>query len=59
MIRDSIVEELHQIRRAHAEEFKFDLNAICEDYRKQEKESKMRVVSLPPKRKKAKQGEQP
>lgn len=50
MIRDSIVEELHQIRRTHAEEFKFDVNAICEEYRRQEKQSKLQVVSLPPKR---------
>lgn len=28
---DSIVEEIHQMRFAHAEEFEFDLHAIFQD----------------------------
>lgn len=39
MIDDPIVDEIRRIRRAYAERFNNDLHAICEDLRKQERES--------------------
>jgi hypothetical protein len=49
MIEDPIVEEIHEIRRAHAAKFNFDVAAICADYREREKQSKLKVVSRLPK----------
>ena len=49
-MKDPIVEEIREIRDAHAAKFQFDLHAICEDLRKQEKTCGHPVVSLPPKR---------
>ena len=49
-MKDPIVEEVRKIRDAHAAKFQFDLHAICEDLRKQEKTCGHPVVSLPPKR---------
>ena len=37
MIDDPIVNEIRQIGRAYAEQFNFDLHAICEDLRRQER----------------------
>ncbi len=48
-MKDPIVEEIREIRDAHAAKFQFDLHAICEDLRKQEKTCGHPVVSLPPK----------
>ena len=39
MIDDPIVNEIRQISRAYAEQFDFDLHAMCEDLRRQERES--------------------
>ena len=39
MIDDPIVNEIRRIRRAYAERFNNDLHAICEDLRRQERES--------------------
>ena len=39
MIDDPIVNEIRQIRRAYAERFNNDLHAICDDLRRQERES--------------------
>ena len=39
MIDDPIVNEIRRIRRAYAERFNHDLHAICEDLRRQERES--------------------
>ena len=49
-MKDPIVEEIRKIRDAHAAKFQFDLHAICEDLRKQERTCGHPVVSLPPKR---------
>ena len=46
-MKDPIVEEIRKIRDAHAAKFQFDLHAICEDLRKQEKTCGHPVVSLP------------
>ncbi len=50
MWTDPIVEEIHQIRFAHAEKFKFDLRAIYDDLKKHESANSQRVVALPIKR---------
>ena len=39
MIDDPIVNEICQIRQAYAGEFNNDLHAMCEDLRRQERES--------------------
>ncbi len=48
-MKDPIVEEVRNIRDAHATKFNFNLHAICEDLRKKEKSCGHPVVSLPPK----------
>ncbi len=50
MIKDTIIDEIHKVRRQHGEKFNFDVKAICEDYRKEEKESKLMLTTLPPKK---------
>jgi hypothetical protein len=40
MIDDPIVNEIRRIRKAYAQKFNNDLHAICEDLRRQERESK-------------------
>jgi hypothetical protein len=49
-VKDPIVEEVRRARDAHAKQFNYDLDAICEDLRKREKASGQPTVSLPPKR---------
>ena len=39
MINDPIVNEIRRIRQAYAARFNNDLHAICEDLRRQERES--------------------
>ena len=50
VVKDPIVEEVRRARDAHAKQFNYDLDAICEDLRKREKASGQPTVSLPPKR---------
>lgn len=50
MIKDPIIEEIHQLRNEHAARFNFDIAAICADYREHEKKSKLNIVSRAPKR---------
>ena len=47
---DPIVEEIRRAREAHAKQFNYDLDAICEDLRKREKASGLPTVSFAPKR---------
>ncbi len=47
---DQIVEEVREARRKHAERFKFDLHAICEDLKKKEITCGHPVKSLPAKK---------
>lgn len=47
---DPIVEEVRAVRRAHAARFNYDLKAICEDIREQERKSGLKYVSYPPRR---------
>lgn len=49
MIKDPIVEEIRKEREAHAAKFNYDLRAIYEDLKIQEKKSKRKFVNLPPK----------
>jgi hypothetical protein len=46
---DIIVEETRKVREEHAEGFDFNLKAIYEDLKEQEKRSGREVVSLTPK----------
>jgi hypothetical protein len=49
-MKDPIVEEVRRAREAHAKQFNYDLDAICEDLRKPEKTAGRPTVSLSPKR---------
>ena len=49
MIKDPIVEEIHKIRYEHAAKHNFNVAAICAEYREREKQSKLNLVSRPPK----------
>ncbi|MHB9029046.1 MAG: hypothetical protein ACYC9O_09770 [Candidatus Latescibacterota bacterium] len=59
MYQDPIVEEVGRIRDEHAARFGYNLEAIYEDLKRAEKMSGRKVVSLPPKRLREKQGERP
>jgi hypothetical protein len=48
MKQDMIVEEVRQIREAHAGKFNYDLKRICEDLKEKEINCGHPVVSLPP-----------
>ena len=50
MWKDSIVENVRKVREEHAEKFRYDLDAIYQDLKKQEKRSGRKVVSLTAKR---------
>jgi len=47
MWTDPIVEEIHQIRLAHAEKCNFDMRTIFYDLKEHQKNNKRRVVTLP------------
>lgn len=49
MKEDPIVEEIRQVREAHAAKFNYDLWAIYKDIKEYEKKSKRTYVSYPPK----------
>ncbi len=49
MINDPIVEEVRKERDEHASKFNYDIQAIYEDLKKQEKKNKHKFVTLPPK----------
>jgi hypothetical protein len=51
MWTDPIVEEIHQIRLAHAEKHNFNLEAIFNDIKAHEIRDKRHVVTMPIKRK--------
>ena len=50
MWRDPIVEEVRNIREAHARKFNYDLEAIFREIKKQEKTSGRKFISFTPKR---------
>ena len=50
MRNDPIVDEIRRIRQEHTDKFNGNLNAICEDIRRQERESGRQYVTYPPRR---------
>ncbi len=50
MWNDPIVEEARTARNEHAKKFNYDLNAIAADLKKQQKSSKRKFVTLPPRK---------
>ena len=48
MRNDPIVDEIRRIRQEHTDRFHGDLHAICEDLRRQERQSGREYVSYPP-----------
>ena len=50
MMKDPIVEEVRETRRAHARKFDYDLKAIYADIKKRERASGKTFLSFPPKR---------
>lgn len=47
---DPIVDEVRRVRDAHAAKFNYDLDAIFQDIKEQEKQSGLKFVSYPPRR---------
>ncbi len=50
MRKDPIVEAVRKVRERHAARFAYDLDAICQDLKKQEQQGSRKVVSLTPRR---------
>ena len=50
MWNDPIVEEVRNVRNEHAKKFNYDLGAIVADLKKQQKGSKRKFITLPPKK---------
>lgn len=50
MWNDIIVEEVRKVREEHAAKFNYNLDAIFQDLKKQQKKGGRKVVSLPAKR---------
>jgi hypothetical protein len=49
-MNDPIVDEVRRVRDAHAAKFNYDLDAIFQDVKEQEKKSGLKFVSYPPRR---------
>ncbi len=49
-MNDPIVDEVRRVRDAHAAKFNYDLDAIFQDIKEQEKKSGIKFVSYPPRR---------
>ena len=47
-MKDPIVEEVRRIRDDHSKQFNYDIDAICEDYKKRQLQVKDRLVRLKP-----------
>lgn len=48
-MKDPIVEEIRCFRNEHSEQFNYDLDAICEDYKARQVQVGGRLVRLKPK----------
>lgn len=48
-MKDPIIEEIRRIRDEHSKQFNYDLDAICDDYKKHQIKVKKRLVRLKPK----------
>ncbi len=44
---DTIIEEVRKFRDEYARQFNYDLHAMCEDLRREQQRSGLRVVSFP------------
>lgn len=49
-MKDDIVEQIRKVREEHAAKFNYDLAAIFQDIKEQEKQSGREVTVLPPKK---------
>ena len=49
-MNDPIVDEVRRVREAHAARFHYDLDAIFQDIKEQEKTSGRKFVSFPPRK---------
>ena len=49
-MNDPIVDEVRRVRDAHAAMFNYDLDAIFQDIKEQEKKSGLKFVTYPPRR---------
>jgi hypothetical protein len=58
-MNDPIVDEVRRVRDTHAAMFNYDLDAIFQDIKEQEKKSGLKFVSYPPRRVEPKQALQP
>jgi hypothetical protein len=58
-MNDPIVDEVRRVRDAHAAMFNYDLDAIFQDIKEQEKKSGLKFVSYPPRRTEPNQAPQP
>lgn len=47
MRKDSIIDELHELRRVHAQQFGYDLHKIVADLKEQEQKSGRKFIALP------------
>jgi len=56
---DPIVDEVRRVRDAHAALFHYNLDAIFQDIKEQEKKSGLKFVSYPPRRAEPNQALQP
>ena len=50
MWKDEIVEEVRRVRDEYAAKFNYDLDAIYQDIKTQEKQTKRKIVALPAKK---------
>ena len=50
-MKDPIVEEVRRFRNEHSKKFHYDLDAICEEYKKHQAHIGKRLVRLKPKSK--------
>jgi len=58
-MNDPIVDEVRRVRDAHAAMFNYDLDAIFQDIKEQERKSGLKFVSFPPRRTEPNQALQP
>jgi hypothetical protein len=58
-MNDPIVDEVRRVRDAHAAMFNYDLDAIFQDIKEQEKKSGLKFVSYPPRKTEPNQALQP
>ncbi len=50
MWKDPIVEEVRKVRDSYARKFNYDIGAICDNLRREERASRRKFISHPPRR---------